>query len=97
TQIEEQILRDKRLAGTYQIVVTRDGHLDNIEVRCEVQRELSGKLASSEIQAIVKELQHRIKTLIGVSTRITVMEFDAIPRTLTGKARRVLDERPKLS
>ncbi len=97
TQIEEQILRDKRLAGTYQIVVTRDGHLDNIEVRCEVQRELSGKLASSEIQAIAKELQHRIKTLIGVSTRITVMEFDAIPRTLTGKARRVLDERPKLS
>ena len=97
TQIEEQILRDKRLAGTYQIVVTRDGHLDNIEVRCEVQRELSGKLASSEIQTIAKELQHRIKTLIGVSTRITVMEFDAIPRTLTGKARRVLDERPKLS
>ena len=97
TQIEEQILRDKRLAGTYQIVVTRDGHLDNIEVRCEVQRELSGKLASGEIQAIAKELQHRIKTLIGVSTRITVMEFDAIPRTLTGKARRVLDERPKLS
>ena len=95
TQIEEQILRDKRLAGNYQIVVTRDGHLDNLEVRCEVQRDLSGKLSPTELQEISKELQHRIKTIIGVSTRITVMEFDAIPRTLVGKAKRVLDERPK--
>ncbi len=95
TQIEEQILRDARLAGNYQVVVTRDGHMDNLEVRCEVQRELSGKLAPAEIQAISKELQHRIKTIIGVSTKITVMEFDAIPRTQVGKAKRVLDERPK--
>ena len=95
TQIEEQILRDQRLAGNYQVVVTRDGHMDNLEVRCEVQRELSGKLAPADIQQIAKELQHRIKTIIGVSTKITVMEFDAIPRTQVGKAKRVLDERPK--
>jgi phenylacetate-CoA ligase len=95
TQIEEQILRDHRLAGTYQILLTRDGHLDNVEVRCELQRELSGKLSPSDIQQIAKELQHHIKTIIGISTRITVMEHDSIPRTLTGKAKRVLDERPK--
>jgi phenylacetate-CoA ligase len=95
TQIEEQILRDQRLSGNYQVVVTRDGHMDNLEVRCELQRELSGKLPPAEIQQIGKELQHRIKTIIGVSTKITVMEFDAIPRTQVGKARRVLDERPK--
>ena len=95
TQIEEQILRDQRLSGNYQVVVTRDGHMDNLEVRCEVQRDLSGKLAPAEIQTISKELQHRIKTIIGVSTKITVMEFDAIPRTQVGKAKRVLDERPK--
>ncbi|PKO89743.1 MAG: phenylacetate--CoA ligase [Betaproteobacteria bacterium HGW-Betaproteobacteria-10] len=95
TQIEEQILRDQRLAGTYQILLTRDGHLDNVEIRCELQHALSGKLPASEIQAISKELQHRVKTIVGISTRITVMEHDSIPRTLTGKARRVLDERPK--
>ncbi len=95
TQIEEMILRDHRLAGNYQVVVTRDGHMDNLEVRCEIQRELSGKLATSDIQQIGKELQHRIKTNIGVSTKVTVMDFDAIPRTQVGKAKRVLDERPK--
>lgn len=93
--IEEQILRDKRLAGTYQILLTRDGHLDNVEVRCELQREFSGKFSPSEVQAISKEMQHHIKTIAGISTRVTVMDHDSIPRTLTGKARRVIDERPK--
>jgi len=96
TQIEEQILRDKRLSGNYQVVLTRDGPLDNLEVRCEVQREISPNLSQELIAAIAKELQHHIKTNVGVSTRITVMPFEGIPRTLTGKARRVIDERPKL-
>ena len=52
TQIEEQILRDQRLSGNYQVVVTRDGHLDNLEVRCELQRDLSGKLSATDIQTI---------------------------------------------
>lgn len=95
TQIEEQILRDKRLGGTYQILVSRDGHLDNVEVRCELQREVSGTLPQSDVAAIGKELQHHIKTIIGISTRITVLDHDSIPRTLTGKARRLIDERPK--
>ncbi|MEI8170615.1 MAG: phenylacetate--CoA ligase PaaK [Rhodoferax sp.] len=93
--IEEQILRDKRLAGNYQILLTRDGHLDNVEVRCELQREFSGHLSPAEIQAISKEMQHHIKTIAGISTKVTVLAHEAIPRTLTGKARRVIDERPK--
>ena len=95
TQIEEQILRDRRLSGNYQVVVTRDKHLDNLEVRCEVQRELSGQLRKADIQAIAKELRHRIKSHVGVSTLVSVMEFDTIPRTQVGKARRVLDKRQK--
>ena len=93
--IEEQILRDKRLAGTYQIFLSRDGHLDNVEVRCELQREFSGHLSPVEIELISKELQHHIKTIAGISTKVRVMNHDSIPRTLTGKARRVIDERPK--
>jgi len=95
TQIEEQILRDPRLTGNYQIVLTREGHLDNVEVRCEVQRELSGKLSRANVEEISRSLQYHIKTIIGISTRIKVMDFDTIPRTQTGKARRVIDERPK--
>jgi phenylacetate-CoA ligase len=95
SQIEEQILRDKRLSGNYQILLSRDGHLDNVEVRCELQREFSSSLSAADVAAITKDLQHHIKTIVGISTRVTVLGFEAIPRTLTGKARRLIDERPK--
>ena len=95
SQIEEQILRDKRLAGTYQIILNRDGHLDNIEICCEVTRELSFGLSDADRSNISKELQHRIKTNVGVSTRVNVMLFETLPRTEVGKARRVFDHRPK--
>ncbi len=95
TQVEEQILRDQRLAGIYQINLSRDGHLDNVEVQCELQRDLAGRIDAAERQTIAKELQHHIKTIIGISTKVTVMDADSIPRTQTGKARRVVDNRPK--
>ncbi|MDD2610612.1 MAG: phenylacetate--CoA ligase [Giesbergeria sp.] len=95
TQVEEQILRDNRLSGNYQIHLSRDGHLDNVEIRCELQQSLSGQLSPADIQQVAKELQHHIKTIVGISTKVNVFEANALPRTLTGKARRVFDERPK--
>ena len=95
TQIEEQILRDPRLAGIYQIHLSRDGHLDNVEVQCELQRELMGRIEPAERQQIARGLQQHIKTNIGISTQVQVMDADSIPRTQTGKARRVVDSRPK--
>lgn len=95
TQIEEQILREPRLTGNYQIVLTRDGHMDNVEVRCELQRELSGTLGRGTIEEIARSVAGHIKTIIGISTKVNVMDFDSIPRTQTGKARRVIDQRPK--
>ncbi|MCE2691153.1 MAG: phenylacetate--CoA ligase [Rubrivivax sp.] len=90
TQIEELVLQQGQLSGHYQLVVSRDGHLDEVLVRCEIQP----AFASSDRAAISRELQHRIKTLIGVSTRVDVLDPDGIERSL-GKARRVIDMRPK--
>ncbi|MFX1680809.1 phenylacetate--CoA ligase [Mitsuaria sp. CC2] len=92
TQIEELVLAEPGLSGQYQIVVSRDGHLDEVEVRCELSAAGGG-----DASAMSKSLQHRIKTLIGVSTRVTVGAPDSIERTLVGKARRVVDQRPKNS
>ena len=36
TQIEEIVLAHGQLSGQYQLVVTREGNLDAVEVRCEV-------------------------------------------------------------
>ena len=81
SQIEEQILRDKRLSGNYQILLTRDGHMDNVEVRCELQREFSGSLSPAEVATLSKELQHHIKTIVGISTRVSVLGFDSVSYT----------------
>ena len=94
TQIEEQVLRDKRFTGVYQILLSREGHLDNVEVRCELQPDASASLSGADIAQLAKELQHRIKTIIGISTKVDVMDFGTLPRTQTGKARRVWDNRP---
>jgi len=91
TQVEELVLAEPQLSGQYQLVVSRDGTLDEVEVRCELQPAAVG----ADVAAIAKHLQHRIKTLIGVSTRVHVGPPDSIERTLVGKARRVIDKRPK--
>ncbi|MGN6827183.1 phenylacetate--CoA ligase PaaK [Paucibacter sp. M5-1] len=92
TQIEELVLQEVQLSGQYQIVVSREGLLDAVEVRCELQQAAVG---AADVGAIAKSLQHRIKTLIGVSTKVHIGAPDSIERTLMGKARRVIDQRPK--
>ncbi|QOU75795.1 Phenylacetate-coenzyme A ligase [Janthinobacterium sp. HH102] len=96
TQIEELILKMPKLAPQYQLVVTRDGHLDKLEVIAELRIDLTATLSASETDALARELEHRIKTHVGVSTRVRLVAAAGIERTLTGKARRVVDQRPKI-
>jgi phenylacetate-CoA ligase len=91
TQIEELVLQHGALSGQYQLVVTRSGHLDELQVLVE----LLPTHAGAERDAIAHELQQRIKNLIGVSTTVSVGAPESIERTLVGKARRVIDKRPR--
>jgi len=91
TQIEELILQHGALSGQYQLVVTRDGNLDEMQVLCEL---LPAHVSTDRAQ-IASGLQSRIKTMIGVSTTVSVGAPESIERTLVGKARRVIDKRPK--
>ncbi|TFW10695.1 phenylacetate--CoA ligase [Massilia arenosa] len=88
SQIEELVLKMPRLAPHYQLVASRDGHLDTLAVRAEARPEVP----AHEHDALARELEHHIKTFVGVSTRVTL---GPIERTLTGKARRVIDNRKK--
>jgi phenylacetate-CoA ligase len=91
TQIEELVLKQGGLSGQYQLVVTRQALLDEVEVRCEVLP----THASADRDAIGRALQQRIKDLYGVSTTVSVGLPESIERTLIGKARRVIDKRQK--
>lgn len=91
TQIEEQILKCKGLAPHFQIELTRSGRLDSMTVHVECAPEMADEAARAHS---ARELAHHIKSVVGVSTRIEVKDPGAIARS-EGKARRVVDNRPK--
>jgi phenylacetate-CoA ligase len=90
TQIEELMLKDPLLAPHYQIEITRPGSLDEMTVLVE---RVPGA-GSADGDAAGRALQHHIKSMIGVSARISVLAPNSIERSL-GKARRIVDKRPK--
>jgi phenylacetate-CoA ligase len=95
TQVEELIVKHGKLAPQYQLVVSREGHLDRLDIVTELRPELSFTLSMEERETIGRELEHRVKTYIGVTATVRVQTADSIERTLTGKARRVVDNRPR--
>ena len=93
TQIEEIVLAHAQLSGLYQLHVSREGLLDQVEVHCELLS--SSAVTSVERDAIAQWVQHRVKTLVGITSKVWVFDPNSIERTQTGKARRVVDKRPK--
>ena len=67
--------------------VHRDVQLDALDVLVEPKPEHSGDTAT-----IAAELQHHIKSFIGISSRVRVVSVGEIERSM-GKAKRVIDKR----
>jgi phenylacetate-CoA ligase len=90
SQIEAVLLARPNIAPHYQLVVERHGILDQVRVEVEA---LPGVPADS-FRAIGRDVTHHIKSMIGISTEVTVQPPGTIPRS-QGKAVRVRDLRPK--
>ena len=95
SQIEEQILKMPHLNSIYQLHVSKDGYLDKLDVQVELRADLSGTLDKAGKAKIGHELEHHIKSYIGVTTEVIVLDEGGVERTLVGKAKRVVDKRPK--
>ncbi len=95
TQIEEILLRNSHLGGMYQLHLSREGHLDRLDVYVELKPEFSDSTGQVQREQIGRDVAHHIKSLIGVTADVHVTPTDTIERTLIGKAKRVIDKRPK--
>ena len=93
SQIEELILKQQKLSPHYMLEVTRDGHLDSMRVNVELKSEFE-YASNAEKEFVAHDLQHHIKSYIGISARINIVEIGGIERSV-GKAKRVIDKRPK--
>ncbi|SET68076.1 phenylacetate--CoA ligase PaaK [Oceanicella actignis] len=91
SQIEEQLVEAPGLAPHYQIELTREGRLDRMTVHVEA---LPDHAAADARAAAAKALAARIKGVVGVSARVVVADPGGVERS-QGKARRVVDRRPK--
>ena len=89
SQVEELILKMPRLAPHYQLILSREGHLDKIDVFGE----LRGNESDDCARVLARELEHQIKTFVGISAIVTLLPPNGIERTQTGKAKRVIDNR----
>jgi phenylacetate-CoA ligase len=92
SQIEELLLRSPGLTPHYLLELTRQGHLDSLAVHVECTADIAAALEIR--QRAGGELGGLIKTNIGVSVLVHVRDPGALERS-AGKARRVLDLRPR--
>lgn len=91
SQIESVLLEIGDTEPHYQLIVDRDGNLDDLEIWVEV----SEKLFSDEVRKLEElgaKIKREILSTLGISARIKLVE----PKTITrseGKAKRVVDRR----
>ncbi|MDD4098463.1 MAG: phenylacetate--CoA ligase [Lentisphaeria bacterium] len=91
SQVESVILNVEGTEPHYQLVVTREKAMDELEIRVEV----TPQVFSDEVKALENLrnlLGAKVKQLIGISAKITLVEPGTIERSI-GKAKRVIDLR----
>jgi len=92
TQIEEALLATEWCAGHFVIELTRTGRMDEMNVLAEARPE---RWSESGMQVHAEQVASFIKNTVGITTRITIVAPTTLERSL-GKAKRVIDKRPKV-
>lgn len=90
SQIEELIVGQPQLAPHYVLEVRRDGALDHLSVLVELEPTAANVAAVRDEAA--RDLQRRIKSLVGVTASVEICNPGALERS-AGKAKRVVDRR----
>lgn len=97
TQVEELLQDDDNLSTNYQLVVTRKGNLDQVEVKVELQEKLYSQIEFSQADEMVKNtgslLAERIKNNLGLSMIVSIVNKNEVPRSVGGKLSRIDDQR----
>ena len=94
SQIEEIVVKQAMLSPHYVLEVRRDGRMDELDVLVERRADIPGPLADETRGGVEGEVERLIKGLIGVSTKVQVVEPGTLQRS-QGKAVRVIDKRQK--
>ena len=91
SQIESVLVGMENVGPHYQLVVRKRNYLDTLEVKVEL---VDASLLESfgELQALQKKIHDRLKSVLGLETKVTLVSPKSLER-FQGKAKRVLDLR----
>ncbi len=91
SQIEEVILSFDELGPHYEIVVTREGYTDKLEIRVELAHSTDSFGALEKLSNAVK---NKLKVVLGLDAKIKLESPNTLQR-FEGKAKRIKDLRGK--
>jgi phenylacetate-CoA ligase len=91
SQVETALLRVEGTLPHYQIVLTRDKGLDQMEVKVEVTPEVFSD-EIRKLEALQQKLEASIENILGLRVKVTLVQPKSLARS-EGKARRVSDLR----
>lgn len=91
SQIESVLVKIAEVEPHYQLIVDREGTLDNLTIKVEISERLFSDEVKS-LQGLERRIAHDIKETLGVSAKIKLVEPKTIQRS-EGKAVRVIDNR----
>ncbi|HOQ68125.1 MAG TPA: phenylacetate--CoA ligase, partial [Candidatus Atribacteria bacterium] len=93
SQIESIILSFDGVEPYYQIVLTRESFLDQIEVQVEVTPQFFSDQIKV-LEGLKKQIEEKLKTELNLSCEVKLLEPKSITRS-EGKSKRVIDLRKK--
>lgn len=91
SQIESVLMEMSETSPHYQLIVRRESNLDTLEVLVEID-EKNWSDSIRELEGIKRKIDHNIKSLLGISAIIRLVEPHSIERS-EGKAKRIIDYR----
>jgi phenylacetate-CoA ligase len=91
SQIETALLKVEGTLPHYQIILTREKGLDEVEVQVEVTKEVFGDTVGA-LEEVQRQLGHSVETLTGLRMKVRLVQPQTIQRS-EGKAKRVIDQR----
>lgn len=91
SQIESVLMGMEGIGPQYQIVVTKKGYMDAIEVQVELT-DASALASYSILEKMTENIRAKLKSTLQIDSKVTLVEPKSIERSL-GKAKRVIDLR----
>jgi phenylacetate-CoA ligase len=91
SQIEAVLLEVEGTLPHYQIILTREHGLDQVEVQIEVTAQVFSDRVGA-LEALSEKLADTLERVLGIRIRVTLVEPQTIQRS-EGKAKRVIDKR----